>query len=272
MATEYIFSPEDVVDKTFDYIICGGGTAGLTLAARLSEDPNITVAVLEAGEHNIGEPLIDIPGQFGATFGNPKFDWAFPVVPQKYSQNKTYFWQRGKALGGSSTINFNAWTKPPAKDIDAIEELGNPGWGWAEYSKYTRLSETYVVSFVSIHSTPRHLFHPAAKEQADAHPQTPNLAFRGKDGPVQIAVPFSVTSICTDPWNLLAVDTVGSTSMLPLDKQGVVSPELKVYGTANLRVVDVGIVPIQIASHVLATTYVTAEKAADMITGKTRKI
>lgn len=50
----------------------GKQTAGLTLAARLTEDPSVTVAVLEAGEHNIGEPLIDVPGQFGQTFGNLK--------------------------------------------------------------------------------------------------------------------------------------------------------------------------------------------------------
>ncbi|KAF7331343.1 GMC oxidoreductase [Mycena kentingensis (nom. inval.)] len=178
--TEYTFAPEAVVDKTFDYVICGGGTAGLTLAARLTEDPSVTVAVLEAGEHNLGEPLIDMPGQFGGTFGNEKFDWAFPVVPQKHSQNKTYMWQRGKGLGGSSHMNFYAWSKPPAKDVDAIEQLGNPGWNWAEYSKYTRISET---------------FHPAAQEQLDAYPHTHDLASRGKDGPIQVTVPFSVSTI-----------------------------------------------------------------------------
>ncbi|KAJ7849598.1 glucose-methanol-choline oxidoreductase, partial [Mycena leptocephala] len=175
------FYPEDVVDKSFDYVICGGGTAGLTLAARLTENPSITVAVLEAGEHNIGEPLIDVPGQFGQTFGNPKFDWSFPTTAQKSSLNKSYLWQRGKGLGeGSSAMNFYAWTKPPAGDVDAIEALGNPGWNWAEYSKYTRISET---------------FHIAQKEQNDLYPHTHNIAFRGESGPIQVTVPHSVYSI-----------------------------------------------------------------------------
>lgn len=63
---------KDVSNTTFDYVIAGGGTAGLTLAARLSEDPSITVAVLEAGEANLDDPKILIPGQFGYTFGQPK--------------------------------------------------------------------------------------------------------------------------------------------------------------------------------------------------------
>ncbi|KAJ7290529.1 GMC oxidoreductase [Mycena rebaudengoi] len=174
------FYPEDIVDKSFDYVICGGGTAGLALAARLTENPSITVAVLEAGEHNIGESLIDIPGQFGQTFGNPKFDWSFPTTAQKHSLNKSYLWQRGKGLGGSSAMNFYAWTKPPAGDVDAIEALGNPGWNWAEYSKYSRMSET---------------FHIAQNEQSDLYPHTHDLAFRGESGPIQVTVPHSVYTV-----------------------------------------------------------------------------
>ncbi|KAF8171014.1 GMC oxidoreductase [Mycena galopus ATCC 62051] len=174
------FHAENVVDKTFDYVICGGGTAGLALAARLTEDPSITVAVLEAGEHNIGESLIDVPGQFGQTFGNLKFDWSFPTMTQKHSLNKSYLWQRGKGLGGSSAMNFYAWTKPPAGDVDAIEALGNPGWNWAEYSKYTRISET---------------FHVAQKEQTDLYPHSHNPAFRGDSGPIQVTVPHTVHTV-----------------------------------------------------------------------------
>ncbi|KAJ7230526.1 GMC oxidoreductase [Mycena pura] len=155
------FHPEDVADNSFDYVICGGGTAGLTLAARLTENPSITVAVLEAGEHNIGESLIDVPGQFGQTFGNPKFDWCFPTTPQKHSLNKS-------------------WTKPPARDVNAIEALGNPGWNWEEYSKYTRISET---------------FHVAAKEQSDLYPHTHDPAFRGNSGPIQVTAPHSVYTV-----------------------------------------------------------------------------
>ncbi|KAJ7637777.1 GMC oxidoreductase [Mycena rosella] len=154
------FYPEDVVDKSFDYVICGGGTAGLALAARLTENPDITVAVLEAGEHNIGESLIDVPGQFGQTFGNPK---VFNEVVTQFLFN-----------------HLCRWTKPPAGDVDAIEALGNPGWNWAEYSKYTRISET---------------FHIAQKEQSDLYPHTHNFAFRGESGPIQVTVPHSVHTV-----------------------------------------------------------------------------
>ncbi|KAJ7189182.1 GMC oxidoreductase [Mycena filopes] len=174
------FSAEDVIDKAFDYVICGGGTAGLALAARLTEDPSVSVVVLEAGEHNIGEPLIDVPGQFGQTFGNPKFDWSFPTTTQAHSLNKSYLWQRGKGLGGSSTMNFYAWTKPPAQDVDAIEALGNPGWNWAEYLKYTRISET---------------FHAAQTSQTALYPHTHDPAFRGASGPIQVTVPHTVHTV-----------------------------------------------------------------------------
>lgn len=52
------------------------------------------------------------------------------------------------AIGGSSSINFYAWVKPPAEDIDAFEKLGNPGWNWADYAEYSRKVETYVFCFI----------------------------------------------------------------------------------------------------------------------------
>ncbi|GLB44235.1 putative gmc oxidoreductase [Lyophyllum shimeji] len=67
----------DLSNATFDFVIAGGGTAGLALAARLSENPLVTVAVLEAGEGTVGDPKIAIPAQFGSTLGDPKYDWCF---------------------------------------------------------------------------------------------------------------------------------------------------------------------------------------------------
>ncbi|TFK47587.1 alcohol oxidase [Heliocybe sulcata] len=117
---------EDVPGKTFDFIVIGGGTSGLTLAARLSEDPAVSVLVLEAGKANIDDPFLR------NHFGNPTYDWAF----------KTAF--RGKGLGGSSGINFLCWTKPPAAEIDDIERLGNPGWNWKNYETYSHRTETCI--------------------------------------------------------------------------------------------------------------------------------
>lgn len=66
----------------YDYIIVGGGTAGLTVAARLTEDPAINVLVLEAGDNHRDDPLINTPGLMAGTYGNPKYDWGFRSVPQ----------------------------------------------------------------------------------------------------------------------------------------------------------------------------------------------
>ncbi|RDB23961.1 Versicolorin B synthase [Hypsizygus marmoreus] len=173
-------SADDVVDKTFDFVIAGGGTAGLTLAARLSEDPSVTVVVLEAGENTIGDPAIAVPAQFGATLGNPKYDWASYTTKQSHSNDKEILWSRGKGLGGSSAVNFHAWSKPPASDVDALEKLGNPGWNWADYLKYSKKSETFI---------------PPVKELTDLYPHTYDAEYRGTSGPIQVTIPAQIHTI-----------------------------------------------------------------------------
>jgi choline dehydrogenase-like flavoprotein len=65
-----------------DYVICGGGAAGLVVAARLSEDPNVTVAILEAGGNGLNDMLIDAPNMFTQLWGKPQYDWIYSTVPQ----------------------------------------------------------------------------------------------------------------------------------------------------------------------------------------------
>ena len=113
----------------FDYLVVGGGTAGLVVAARLSEDPSLTVGVLEAGPLVLGDPEIDIPGLYGATLGS-KYDWQFETVPQPGIAGRQLPWPRGKLLGGTSALNFMTWNRPSRDDFDAWERLGNEGWGW----------------------------------------------------------------------------------------------------------------------------------------------
>jgi choline dehydrogenase-like flavoprotein len=72
----------DFMSTKFDYLVLGGGTAGLVIAGRLAEDPNITVGVLEAGKDHRGDPLIDMPLGFPNTFENPDYDWNFYTEPQ----------------------------------------------------------------------------------------------------------------------------------------------------------------------------------------------
>src|SRR4051812_16937869 len=103
-------SVDEFIKKSYDYVICGGGTAGLVLAARLTENENITVGVLEAGENRLGDPLIDAPNLYVQTWEKPEYDWMFKTVPQKGTQNRVHGWARGKVLGGSSAINYNMFS------------------------------------------------------------------------------------------------------------------------------------------------------------------
>ncbi|KAL5532513.1 hypothetical protein ACEPAF_4287 [Sanghuangporus sanghuang] len=165
---------EEVSQKGFDYVIIGGGTAGLTLAARLSEDTNLTVVVIEAGLERLGDQLIDIPGQYGKHFGNASYSWDFATVPQVHSNGVSCAWPRGKVLGGSSAINFYVWTKPPAADIDAWETLGSSGWNWTRFSTYSKKIEGFA---------------PPDKEAARKYRQEYNIDAYGTSGPLKISFP-----------------------------------------------------------------------------------
>lgn len=75
-------SAEEFISSPFDFIIVGGGTAGLVLAARLSENPDIQVGVLEAGENKLDDPIVNVPNLFPQTLFNPDYDWMLKSLPQ----------------------------------------------------------------------------------------------------------------------------------------------------------------------------------------------
>ncbi|KDQ10631.1 hypothetical protein BOTBODRAFT_35960 [Botryobasidium botryosum FD-172 SS1] len=168
-------SIQEVANKTFDYVIIGGGTAGLVVAARLSEDPSVTVCVLEAGSANLDEPAILVPVQYGIHIGNPQFDWAFMTTPQPYANNAPALWPRGKGLGGTSGINFSFYQRPLTFDIDAIKRLGNPDWNWSRFLDYSKKVES---------------FQPPTPEEADLNGYKYNLDSHGTDGPLLTTFPF----------------------------------------------------------------------------------
>ncbi|KZV71755.1 GMC oxidoreductase [Peniophora sp. CONT] len=134
----------EIENKTFDYVVVGGGTAGLTLAVRLSEDASKSVLCLEAGGANLNDPAILRPASWGSHFSNDQYDWNHKTVAQKSANGIQYSWPRGKGLGGSSAINFMCWTRPPAKEIDDIERLGNPGWNWKNLDASMKKLEGYI--------------------------------------------------------------------------------------------------------------------------------
>ncbi|KAJ0162093.1 L-sorbose 1-dehydrogenase [Colletotrichum tanaceti] len=134
----------NIMAETYDYIIVGGGTAGLTVAARLTEDPRVTVLVLEAGADRSEDLNVLAPGLFPAMYGNPDYDWDYKTVPQAAANNKIVAHIRGKQLGGSSAMNFMFWTHPSRRDLDNWGALGNEGWSWDALAPYLRKSEAFL--------------------------------------------------------------------------------------------------------------------------------
>ncbi|KAL5331564.1 hypothetical protein ACEPPN_001098 [Leptodophora sp. 'Broadleaf-Isolate-01'] len=135
--------PESFCGQSFDYLIIGGGTAGLVVATRLSEDPSIKVGVLEAGPAAFDEPLITIPGRFGESLGT-RYDWQFETTPQAGIGGRKLPWPRGKVLGGTSALNFMTWNRGCREDYDAWEALGNEGWGWDALLPFFKKSERFL--------------------------------------------------------------------------------------------------------------------------------
>jgi len=126
----------------YDYVIVGGGSAGCTLAARLSEDPDVSVCLLEAG--GTGRSiLVRAPAAVIALLpGRPRIsNWAFETVPQPGLNGRKGYQPRGKALGGSSAINAMLYVRGHQSDYDDWADLGCDGWSWDQVMPYFRRSE-----------------------------------------------------------------------------------------------------------------------------------
>jgi choline dehydrogenase-like flavoprotein len=130
-----------VNNKAFDYIICGGGTAGVSLAVKLSEKlPEASILLLEAGGDNLQHKDVVNP-KYGKAFTNSDLCWQHPTDEPKGVGNLGGI--RGKGLGGSSTVNFMMWSIPPKQDLDDFERLGNVGWNWNRFRPHFRDLEGY---------------------------------------------------------------------------------------------------------------------------------
>ncbi len=125
-----------------DYVIVGGGSAGATLASRLSEDPNTTVCLLEAGGRG-DSILVRAPAAVVAMLpGRPKINnWAYETVPQPGLNGRRGYQPRGKGLGGSSAINAMLYIRGHAGDYDEWASIGCEGWDWQSVLPYFRKAE-----------------------------------------------------------------------------------------------------------------------------------
>ncbi|OBZ71183.1 L-sorbose 1-dehydrogenase [Grifola frondosa] len=145
--------------NSYDYIIVGGGTAGCVLASRLSENPDVTVLLIEAGARNDDVLFSRIPLAFSRMFRGP-YDWQYETTwiyieffrsreltfcsPQKSLQGRSIYWPRGKLLGGSSSINLMIYHHCAPEDFDAWVRQGAHGWGYETMRKYFNKAERYI--------------------------------------------------------------------------------------------------------------------------------
>ena len=126
--------------EEFDYVVVGGGSAGCVVASRLSEDPSVSVCLLEAG--NDGKDLITrAPLGFALAVPLGINSWHYKTVPQPGFRGRRGFQPRGKALGGSSTLNAMIYARGHRSDYDKWAALGNPGWSFDEVLPYFKRSE-----------------------------------------------------------------------------------------------------------------------------------
>lgn len=124
----------------FDYIVVGGGSAGSVLAGRLSEDPALRVALIEAGPAD-RSVLIHCPAGLAVMAKYELNGWGYSTVPQPGLNGRRGYQPRGKVLGGSSSINAMIYARGHAQDYDAWAAEGNPGWSFAEVLPYFKRAE-----------------------------------------------------------------------------------------------------------------------------------
>ena len=126
--------------QEFDYIVVGGGSGGCTVASRLSENPDNSVCLIEAGGEG-RNAILRMPAGVAAIIPFPILNWAYKTAPQPGLNGRKGYQPRGRTLGGSSAINAMLYVRGHRADYDEWRDLGNPGWGWEDVLPYFKKSE-----------------------------------------------------------------------------------------------------------------------------------
>ncbi len=177
-------------NSTFDYIIIGGGSAGCVLAGRLTEDPNVSVALLEAGPAD-KSILIHCPMGLALLAQNGQANWKYNTTPQPGLNGRTGYQPRGKVLGGSSSINAMIYIRGQQEDYDHWAALGNPGWGWNDVLPYFKKSEDNARGADAFHATggPLHV-----QDLTSPNPIVPSFVEAGRQAGYAINSDFNGAS------------------------------------------------------------------------------
>ncbi|KAK7937668.1 alcohol oxidase [Apiospora aurea] len=230
---------------SFDYIVVGGGTAGLAVASRLSEDEAVRVLVIEAGGDHGSDPLVSTPGALVGQYGDPKYDWNFRSVPQPGRVGEA----RQPGLGPNHPASRGA-VHIASPDIRVRPRLD------PKYMSHPLDLEVLArhVQFVEKIVATKPLRSSFKMGEGGAR-LPPGLVGDTLEGAKEI-VRRRLVSI----WHV-----TGTCAMLPREKGGVVDRQLRVYGTRNVRVVDASVFPLQPLGNTQSVVYAVAERAADPI-------
>ena len=131
------------MNREYDYIVVGAGSAGCVLANRLSADGESRVLLLEAGSRDTNY-LFRLPMLMGKLMHSGIYNWSYHTEPEPNLAGRTVYWPRGKVLGGSSTINGMIYIRGNPADYDGWEAMGLPGWSYEQVLPYFKRSEGHL--------------------------------------------------------------------------------------------------------------------------------
>ncbi|KAF8159180.1 hypothetical protein B0H34DRAFT_655044 [Crassisporium funariophilum] len=184
---------------SYDYVIAGGGLAGLVMASRLSENSGTTVLVLEAGDSGDAVAAgVNAPaGAYYSSIVGTDYDWKHVTVPQANLSNRAIGWPRGKILGGSSAMNAMYLVRPSTTELDAWQAAiapqgdsdGASNWGWSKMFGFMKKAENFTA--------PRAELAPIINIAYDA-------STHGSGGPMQLSYPAIMIDIVSNWTSALA--------------------------------------------------------------------